>query len=1563
MRSERPSARRARDNIRNASVSSSSEESLHSDSSEFEESSPDKVKSSPQSMQRFKLHVQYVLVSSLDKYTFKNDRSDPASEPWISTIRGTATRLESLKTVVPKKSSKPAVKKVVKKRISSSSEDDMSSEEESELSSSGEESFIGKKKSDEIVVKKKKKGQSSSSDDYSGDSSDAISEKKPKKSVPKIPLDEYSSYDSSESEAVSLETDVEEVATFVVEKILAKRFQTKSKSVHDSFDYLVKWKSRSYAQCEWLPGSELTMDVGSDKRSVKLKNFNSKHPWGPRSESVPQFDDDSFFNPIFLVPERVLSVRNLDEYLIKWTGLPYSESTWEKNDERFSTVVSEFEILNNSCSERVVSDSRKSAGRILDKKADPTADFATQLKAERHVSKNENLENAPMEYEYQVGSELFRIFDFQKEGISWLLFNWSQGRGSMLADEMGLGKTVQTAVTLAQMQRHSDMYKGGPLTFLVIAPLSTIEQWKREIRKWTTMEPVVYHGSKRDRNIIKKYEFEKIDPKSGEIFWRSAKAMMPKFNVMITTFETVSNDEEFFVNSGFVYSAIVVDEAHKLKSNDGKARNSVLAIPTRHRILLTGTPIQNNVSELWNLLHLCSPHYWSDQESFMEEFGNLKSAELTQKLQAKIQPYLLQRRKIDVLSHLVPAKEETIVSVELTRLQKETYRAVYERNLAMLGGTGKNVPSLTNVHMELRKCCNHPFLVQGVEDRVHGRLEGDYPRLMESLIASSGKMVFLDKLLEKLIREKSKILIFSQFTMMLDLIEDYLRYKNYLFERLDGAVKTQQRQESVDRFNKEGQVKSFVFLLSTKAGGVGLNLTAANYVLLFDHDWNPQNDLQAQARCHRIGQTKEVRIFRLVTRGTYEEKMFQVASQKLGLEQAVMSGSTSGAVKLSKEEMDRLLREGAYAMLEDDANEKKFCSEDVDEILQTRTKTVTSFVQGGAAPAGGFSRAKFQVNEDDMDIDVNDPNFWNKMASAGKLEAPLPKDEVQEFLDYQTRKGRATFGAQPVVKRAPGSSLDSEGDDSMDSSEDDRRLKKNGAQTRSRRNPAQMAQDQSSAARGNRMRQIFKFICSFGLIENRETFETKFSTTIDHPVPAYVDMLSLIVSIYIFAKEAAFVSTFKLDEIHFSPVVRAALACLSRFAATGESPTFSDSPINLDAMFPDFFAPISRCDITVPNSLVAQPVPKYVAQAIPKNRNFKKIIADLDEFNEFRFLIRNPNLIRKVPDAKGTPERWILDDDVALITLCLSVGKEQLCSVFAEKFGSRTTEETPAMWAITRLDKLVSRFSQARAIQLTFLVASFGFHQNLLANVLRATGYPWTRKFACAEACLDLLKEDKVTLDLLTPIEPPASGPLSLMARGDEQSFLKFLIAHLPADSPLTTIDVADYAKALLLRVIEALGKKTESHYESVCKILKPSKNNENLFPGVVWPMKPLVRMDAFKLMWRFQTLHFLRTTGNPSVFAPLAIEYGLDSWEHATNVNRHLSGSEVFRSLVKSVVTQQELDQGNLAVKRKISTEASVPSKSMKLTEFFVKRSDDADKSDDAPEAVASAEVVDVDE
>ncbi|CAM9686350.1 unnamed protein product, partial [Phaeothamnion confervicola] len=510
----------------------------------------------------------------------------------------------------------------------------------------------------------------------------------------------------------------------------------------------------------------------------------------------------------------------------------------------------------------------------------------------------------------------------------------------------------------------------GP--FLVVVPLSTIEHWRREVAGWTDMTLCVYHDvgggtggtASEMRAVIREYEW----------YYAGRPRSMLKCHVLVTTYDDLTRDQTAL--SSIPWRAVVVDEAHRLRNQESKLLEALRGVLAKgqaehdyqHRILMTGTPMQNNIGELWSLLNFIQPDVFANGDHFMRTWGDIHEEHQVRTLQGQLAPYLLRRVKEDVASD-IPPKEETIVEVELTMLQKQYYRAILEKNHAVLsrsgGGRAQSMPSLMNVQMELRKCCNHPFMVRGVEDyevelvsygdedgkngkqgkktRVgeEGRREvlRQRARLEKGLVQGAGKMVLLDKLLPKLQSEDHKVLIFSQFIGMIDMLSEFCRLRGFKHERLDGRVTGNERQRAIDRFNTDPS--AFVFLLSTRAGGVGINLTAADTCIIYDSDWNPQNDIQAMARCHRIGQTKDVSVYRLITRNSFEQEMFERASKKLGLERAVL-GDAERSEKMTSTEMERLLRQGAYAIMNEDEDDERAAREfnemSIDKILEQRSR-------------------------------------------------------------------------------------------------------------------------------------------------------------------------------------------------------------------------------------------------------------------------------------------------------------------------------------------------------------------------------------------------------------------------------------------------------------------------------------------------------------------------------------------------------------------------------------------------------------------------------------------------
>jgi chromodomain-helicase-DNA-binding protein 7 len=401
------------------------------------------------------------------------------------------------------------------------------------------------------------------------------------------------------------------------------------------------------------------------------------------------------------------------------------------------------------------------------------------------------------------------------------------------------------------------------------------------------MNAVLYYdqGGAEGRNALRLYEWYYTDITSDGV--QTQKHKIFKFNVILTSFEVFCSDlYNVFLNVPF--RCLIVDEAHRLKNRAGKTLTLLKEHPCVRVFLLTGTPVQNNTKELFTLLNYIEPLRFRSMEILLEKFGDLKNADQVQALQTLLRPYFLRRLKEDV-ENSIPPLEETVVEVGLTKLQTVYYKGIYGENKYMLSKFGSNSAKtihLNNMDIQLRKCCNHLYLLKGVEEELEGKCHTDQ-EYYQSLLDSSGKLILLDKFIQKFKDEGHKMLIFSQFKKMLEVIEIYLRIKSVPYEVLTGSVKSQDRVMSIQRFNDDPTFG--VFLLTTRAGGLGINLTSARVVIIFDSDWNPQNDLQAIARAHRIGQIHEVKVYRLITSKTYEEQMFNRASKKLGMEQALFS--------------------------------------------------------------------------------------------------------------------------------------------------------------------------------------------------------------------------------------------------------------------------------------------------------------------------------------------------------------------------------------------------------------------------------------------------------------------------------------------------------------------------------------------------------------------------------------------------------------------------------------------------------------------------------------------------
>uniref|UniRef100_A0A7N8YIV7 Transcription activator BRG1-like n=1 Tax=Mastacembelus armatus TaxID=205130 RepID=A0A7N8YIV7_9TELE len=496
-----------------------------------------------------------------------------------------------------------------------------------------------------------------------------------------------------------------------------------------------------------------------------------------------------------------------------------------------------------------------------------------------------------------------QLKQYQIKGLEWLVSLYNNNLNGILADEMGLGKTIQTIALITYLMEHKRL--NGP--YLIIVPLSTLSNWVYEFDKWApTVVKVSYKGSPAARRAFVP------QLRSG------------KFNVLLTTYEYIIKDKQVLAKIRWKY--MIVDEGHRMKNHHCKLTqvlNTHYLAP--RRVLLTGTPLQNKLPELWALLNFLLPTIFKSCSTFEQWFNapfamtgekvDLNEEEtilIIRRLHKVLRPFLLRRLKKEVEAQL-PEKVEYVIKCDMSSLQRVLYRHMQAKGVLLTDGSEKDkkvkkptgcalglfclchfssqtrgTKTLMNTIMQLRKICNHPFMFQQIEESFSEHL-GFSGGIVQGpdLYRASGKFEVLDRILPKLRATNHKVLLFCQMTSLMTIMEDYFAYRNFKYLRLDGTTKAEDRGMLLKTFN-DPESEYFIFLLSTRAGGLGLNLQSADTVVIFDSDWNPHQDLQAQDRAHRIGQQNEVRVLRLCTVNSVEEKILAAAKYKLNVDQKVI---------------------------------------------------------------------------------------------------------------------------------------------------------------------------------------------------------------------------------------------------------------------------------------------------------------------------------------------------------------------------------------------------------------------------------------------------------------------------------------------------------------------------------------------------------------------------------------------------------------------------------------------------------------------------------------------------
>ncbi|CAI2350322.1 unnamed protein product [Caenorhabditis sp. 36 PRJEB53466] len=587
------------------------------------------------------------------------------------------------------------------------------------------------------------------------------------------------------------------------------------------------------------------------------------------------------------------------------------------------------------------------------------------------------------------GDPTLLLKPYQLKGLEWMVSLYNNNLNGILADEMGLGKTIQTISLITYLMEVKQ--NNGP--YLVIVPLSTLSNWSSEFAKWAPcVQTILYKGTKDARRRVE-----------GQI-------RKGAFNVLMTTYEYVIKEKSLLGKIRWKY--MIIDEGHRLKNHNCKLTLMLNGFfHAQHRLLLTGTPLQNKLPELWALLNFLLPSIFSSCGTFEQWFNapfatTGEKVELNQeetmliirRLHKVLRPFLLRRLKKEVESQL-PDKTEYVIKCDQSALQKVIYRHM-QKGLLLDTKMQNGARSLMNTVIHLRKLCNHPFLFPNIEDSCRA-----YWKVNEvsgnDLMRVAGKLELLDRILPKLKATGHRVLMFFQMTTMMTILEDFLNFRDYKYLRLDGSTKPDERGELLNVFNAPDS-DYFLFMLSTRAGGLGLNLQTADTVIIFDSDWNPHQDMQAQDRAHRIGQKKEVRVLRLITANSVEEKILAAARYKLNVDEKVIQAGkfdqrSTGAER--KQMLEQIIR----AETDEDEEEEVPDDETVNQMVARSEEEFNTFQS--------------------MDIDRRREEA-NKLDRKPRLleEHEIPDDILKLSFEYEEmerarEEGREVVDATPNQRR------------------------------------------------------------------------------------------------------------------------------------------------------------------------------------------------------------------------------------------------------------------------------------------------------------------------------------------------------------------------------------------------------------------------------------------------------------------------------------------------------------------------------------------------------------------
>jgi chromodomain-helicase-DNA-binding protein 4 len=776
----------------------------------------------------------------------------------------------------------------------------------------------------------------------------------------------------------------------------------------DEKAYLLRWENQSYFKACWMPGAWVWGITSASMRKAFARREEAQRPKMRTEEAIPEdflrtdiVLDIKFTSIVDVRTEDIdkARIREVDQALIKYKGLGYEDAVWEKppdpeDGDRWTDFVTAY---NDWVLGRYV---RPASFKTLKSRHDRTRkqDFSS-------------LEQTTQPDSVQGG----KLMTYQLEGLNWLYYKWFSQKNAILADEMGLGKTIQIIGFLATLVQDHNTFP-----FLVVVPNSTCPNWRREIKRWApSLRVVAFYGSKESRDLAYKHE----------MFPENAKDL--RCHVVVTSYDAAADDScrKFF--RSIHWQGMIVDEGQRLKNEKSLLYAALGALKAPFKVLMTGTPLQNNQRELFNLLHFLDDSH--NPDDLEKEYEDLDQAKII-KLHDLIRPYFLRRTKAQVLTFL-PPMAQIILPVSMSVLQKKVYRTILAKNPELLRsifnpdqtlGKGERA-SLSNVLMQLRKCLCHPFVYnRGIEER-HDNNSLSH----RSLVDASSKLKLLEVLLPKLQERGHRVLIFSQFLDMLDMVEDFLDGMAMQYQRLDGQISSLQKQKRIDEFNDPAS-PLFAFLLSTRAGGVGINLATADTVIILDPDFNPHQDIQALSRAHRIGQTKKVLCFQLVTRASAEEKIMQIGRRKLALDHVLIQEMDTDDA--DEQDLASVLRHGASELFEDDGEHDIVYDNTSVEHLLDRSRVEDTNAVGDKSAETQFSNARVWANNtgglEDLALDQSedtapDPGVWANILKERERVANEEAAAKAEALGRGRRaRGNIDYGADKLPDAAEGLDLD-----------------------------------------------------------------------------------------------------------------------------------------------------------------------------------------------------------------------------------------------------------------------------------------------------------------------------------------------------------------------------------------------------------------------------------------------------------------------------------------------------------------------------------------------------------